>query len=123
MKSVLNRMTALFARLRPFAIAAACALLIFSSMSPAYAFGGMRSDRSDQSKGLEKLEGVQKESEKAISGSIDSDNDAESVIKNSQEGLNGVQGAANKENMISPDNAKGSTIEENIQEALEDVTP
>lgn len=120
MKSISNRLSALFARLRPFAIAAACALLIFSSMSPAYAFGGARSDKA---KGLEQLEGVQKESEKAISGSIKSDNDRESVTKNSQEGLNGVQGAANKENMISPDNAQGTTIEENIKEALESVTP
>lgn len=120
MKSVLNHLSGLFVRLRPFAIAAACALLIFSSMSPAYAFGGTRSDKS---KGLEQLDGIQKESEKTISGPIDSDNDLESEIKNSKEGLNGVQGAANKENMISPDNAKGATIEENIKEALEDVTP
>jgi len=106
--------------LRPVAIALACALVVFSSATPAFAFGN---SNSSPNKGLEQLDGVQKESEKAISGPIEHANDGESVTKNSAEGLNGVQGAANKENMIGREDAEGNTIEENIKDVLEKVTP
>lgn len=129
MKRVYTSFRLLLAKLRPvaifrrsgLAIALACALMVFSVAAPAMAFGN---SSSSPDKGLEQLDGVQKKSEEAITGEIDHANDGESVTKNSQEGLNGVQGAANKENMKNPANSGGAVaIEENIKEALEDVTP
>jgi len=106
--------------LRPFAIAFVCALFLFTGAAPALAFGN---SSSSPAKGVEELNGVQKESEKAISGKLSSNNDGESVMKNSAEGLNGVQGKADKENMYSPDDANATSVEENIEEALEEITP
>ena len=120
MKRAYTSFRTLLSNLRPFAIALACALVLFSSATPAFAFGNS-SSRSD--KGLEQLDGIQEESEEAITGQIDNANDRESVIKNSSEGLNGVQGAANAKNMKNPANSGATSIEENIKEALEDVTP
>ncbi len=118
--SVSTLLVAVRAAIRPMAIALACALVIFSSATPAFAFGNSGS-RPD--KGLEQLDDVQDKSEEAISGSIDRANDAKSVMKNSAEGLNGVQGAANKKDMISRESAKGNTIEREIKNVLEEITP
>ncbi len=121
MKRVYTSFRMLLAKLRPAAIALACTLMIFSVAAPAMAFGN---SSSSPAKGLEQLDDVQEKSEEAITGQIDNANDGESVIKNSREGLNGVQGAANKQNMKNPANSGGAvSIEENIKEALEEVTP
>ena len=120
MKKVFNYLSTLFSSLRPLAIAAVCALFLFANAAPALAFGN---SNSNLSKGVEQLDGVQKESEKAISGKLSDNNDGKSVRKNSAEGLNGVQGKADVENMYSPDDSKATSIEENIEEALEDITP
>ncbi|MGB7251645.1 MAG: hypothetical protein WBC73_22105 [Phormidesmis sp.] len=117
MKGFRSYVSAFFAGLRPVAIALACALLVFSSAAPALAFGGS-SSRAE--KGLEQLNTVQDKSEEAISGPTSKEKD----IQNSEEGLNGVQGDANRQDMKSPEGSGGvSTIEENIKEALEGVTP
>ncbi|NJM95866.1 MAG: hypothetical protein HC800_00420 [Phormidesmis sp. RL_2_1] len=123
MKHVRSYLSALFSALRPLAIAATCALVIFSSSAPALAVWGIGGSDSNPSEGLEKMDTIQEKSEDAITGSIDYANDARSVMKNSQEGLNGVQGAANKENMISPDDTNATTIESKVEEALEEATP
>ncbi len=123
MESVRNYISTLFASLRPLMIALACALLIFSSAAPAFAFGSAPS-RLD--KGEEPLDTITKKSEDAISGPLNDDNSGESVMKNSQEGLNGVQGAGDTENMITPEEAQAkgaTTIEENIKNTLETITP
>lgn len=109
-----------FFGLRPFAIAFVCALFLFTSAAPALAFGN---SSSSPAKGVEELNGVQKESEKAISGKLSNNNDGKSVMKNSAEGLNGVQGRADKEDMYSPDDSSATSVEENIKEALEEITP
>ncbi|MEL7333847.1 MAG: hypothetical protein AAFN12_16495 [Cyanobacteria bacterium J06560_2] len=118
MKHVRNTFSALLNAIRPLAIAAACALVVFSSATPALAFGG--SD-SKPSKGLEQLDTVQSKSENAIS-SRSAENDTRAVMENSQKGLNGVQGRANKGDMISPSDANATSVETNIKEALEDIT-
>ncbi|MGB3298089.1 MAG: hypothetical protein WBA76_07455 [Phormidesmis sp.] len=120
MKNFRNRLSSLLVGLRPFAIALACALMVFSSAAPAFAFGN---SNSRPEKGLEQLDTVQEKSEEAISGPIDNANDGESVIRNSAKGLNGVQGDANKKEMVTRGSAEGNTIEGNIKEALEKVTP
>lgn len=120
MKSVRNYFSTFLASLRPLAIAIACALLIFSSAAPALAFG---KSSSSPAKGSESLNTVQEKSEQAISGPMTDDNGADSVMKNSQEGLNGVQGSADTEDMSNPANATGESVEQEIQEALEKITP
>ncbi len=126
MKNFCNSVSALISNLRPWAIALALVLVIFSNASPAMAAFGMKGNSSAPSsptKGLEQLDTVQKKSEEAISGPISHENDGRSVMENSEKGLNGVQGDANKENMISREDAKGNTIEGNIKNALDKVTP
>ncbi|MFK8183382.1 MAG: hypothetical protein AB8B99_08405 [Phormidesmis sp.] len=125
MKSIFTYLSTAFSNfkrvLKPVMAASVCALLVFSVATPAWAFGG--SD-SKASKGLEQLENVQSKSEDAIaSGPKSGANGTRSVTKDSNEGLNGVQGAANKENMISPEDAKGTTIKDSIEDALESVMP
>lgn len=120
MKSIRSYFSTLFASLRPLAIAIACALLIFSSAAPALAFG--KSD-SSLSKGEESLNTVQKKSERAIAGPQNDASDASSVRKDSAEGINGIQGTADTEDMSTPANAKGESVEQEIQEVLEKITP
>ncbi|EDX86617.1 hypothetical protein S7335_4322 [Synechococcus sp. PCC 7335] len=120
MKKILNYLSTLTASFRPFVIAAVCAVFLFTSAAPALAIGG---SNSSPSKGLEQLNTVQKKSENTISGKLSSNNDGKSVMKNSAEGLNGVQGAGDKENMYSPKDSSATSVEENIQEALEEITP
>lgn len=121
MKRAYTSFRTVLAKLRPMAIALACALMVFSVAAPAMAFGN---SSSSTDKGLEQLDSVQEKSEAAITGAIDNANDGKNVMKNSKKGLNGVQGAANKQSMNSPNNAKGAvSIEENIKDALEEVTP
>ena len=125
MKNVFTYISAAFTgrkkALKPAMIAGACALLIFSMATPAMAFGN---SSSKASKGLEQLDSIQDKSEEAAaSGPQTGANSAGSVSSDASAGLNGVQGTADKENMISPENAEGKTVEENIEEALESVTP
>ena len=102
-------------------VACACALLIFATATPALAFGNSSSKASD---GLESLDGVRDKSENAAaSGAKSSANSTSNVSKNATAGLNGVQGAANKEDMLSPEDANGTTVEDAIEDALEAVTP
>lgn len=121
MKGFRSYASAFLAGLRPVAIALACALLVFSSAAPALAFGG---SNSRAEKGLEQLDTVQNKSEEAISGAKSQVDETGKVMKNSAEGLNGVQGQANRKDMVSPNDTNGATtIEENIKNALDDVTP
>lgn len=119
MKQFFNKATALLSGIKPFAIAAMCALVLFATATPALAFGG---SSSQPEKGLEQLDGVQKKSEEAISTNS-SKMKGKNVAKDAQKGLNGVQGAANKGDMNSPNEASGNTIEGKIEDVLEDVSP
>ncbi|MEO0770063.1 MAG: hypothetical protein AAFY72_11640 [Cyanobacteria bacterium J06649_4] len=120
MKNIRNYFSSLASILRSVAIAAACALVVFSSATPAMAFGNSSSEPSD---GLAQMDSVQEKSESTISGAISSDNGTKSVMKNSEKGLNGVQGSANAEKMISPEDANATSVESKIEDALDEVTP
>lgn len=121
MKNVRNVLAKLSAAVKPLAIAAVCALLVFASAAPAMAFGNSSSKPSD---GVVELDSVQNKSEDAISGPDGGViGNPQKVKENAQKGLNGVQGAANKKEMANPANAQGKTVEENIKNALEEITP
>lgn len=123
MKHVRSYFSALLADLRPLVAVAACALMIFASAAPALAIGGFGGGSSSPSKGLEQLDTVQKKSERAIAGPNNAESGAKSVMEDAEKGINGIQGDANKENMYSNQNSEGKTIEGNIKNALEKVTP
>ena len=121
MRNVRNFFTKLSAAVKPWAIALACALLVFTSSTPALAFGNSNSTPDE---GVVELDSVQNKSEDAISGPESGViGNPDKVKENAQQGLNGVQGTANKKEMANPANAKGQTVEENIKNALEEVTP
>lgn len=119
MKYVRTTLSSLMTVLKPMAIAAACALFLFANASPALAFG----DSSSQpSKGLEQLDGVQEKSEQALNSGPTSDaNGTKGVTKDAKEGLNGVQGAANKGDMISPEEANAQSVENVIEDSLQEL--
>ncbi|MEL6605236.1 MAG: hypothetical protein AAFP20_18645 [Cyanobacteria bacterium J06614_10] len=120
MKYIREYLLMLFSAVKPALIAAACALVLVANTAPAIAFGGSQSQPSD---GLEQLDNVQKKSEKALSSRAENVmDDTENVIKNSQEGLNGVQGSASKNDMNRPSEVRNNTIEGNIKETLEEIT-
>lgn len=120
MKHIREYSFTLLSAAKPVLIAAVCALVLFVNATPAFAFGGSQSQQSD---GLEQLDAVQKKSEKALSSRAeDVTDDTENVIKNSQRGLNGVQGRANKSDMNGPSDVSNNTIEGNIKDALEEIT-
>ncbi|MEL6453287.1 MAG: hypothetical protein AAFQ40_01055 [Cyanobacteria bacterium J06623_5] len=120
MQYVREYLLSLLSAVRPALIAAACALILVINAAPAIAFGGSQSQPSD---GLEQLDNVQKKSEKALSSRAENVmDDTEDVIKNSQEGLNGVQGSASKRETKRPSEVRNNTIEGNIKETLEEIT-
>ena len=120
MKQIFNRVSATLSSLRPLMIAAACALVLFANATPAFAFGNSSSKASD---GLEQLDGVQNKSEQAITENAKNDMSSMGTVpENARKGLNGVQGSANKKDMISPSDANGNTVEGKIESALEEVT-
>ena len=121
MKRIRDYISTLFASLKPLAVVAVCILVIGANAAPALAFGG---SNSKPSKGLEQMSEVQKRSEQMISKPGSPADSAKSTIEKASNGLNGVQGRASKDKMISPrDVSEPSTIEENIEEALEDIKP
>ena len=116
---LLQKFSVRLASAKPFAIALLCAFTLFVNATPALAFGN--SD-SQASKGLEQLDEVQEKSTAAITDAANK-NGTQNVIKNAKKGLNGVQGAANKEDMINRSEANGETVEDTIQDVLEDLKP
>lgn len=121
MKNVRNLFAKLSAAIQPLAITAACALLVFASTAPALAFGNSSSKPSD---GVAQLDTVQNKSEDAISGPDGGAiGNPEKFKENAQKGLNGVQGQANQNKMSNPANSGAKSVEENIKNALEEITP
>ncbi|MEL6814419.1 MAG: hypothetical protein AAFP03_06345 [Cyanobacteria bacterium J06598_3] len=115
MNNLFNYLSTAFAWLKPALVAASCALVIFTNATPALAFGNSSSKPTE---GLEQLDKVQQKSENAVSTTT---GEAKRVMNNAQEGLNGVQGKADKDKMTSPQDANGTSIKEKIEDALEDI--
>lgn len=119
MKYIRASLFSFLAALKPMVIATACALFFFANVSPALAFGG---SSSQPSKGLEQLDNVQAKSEQALSSGPDSGaNGTEGVTEDAKKGLNGVQGAANKGDMASPEDANAQSVENIIEDSLQEM--
>jgi hypothetical protein len=134
MKSIRFNLSALWRSLRLVVAACACALVLFSNATPAYSFelpnpfAGDQSDKpaqaTDPTKGEDKLLGIEEGAQKAAIRQGDLDLlSGQQVMKKSAEGrLNEVQGAADIDKMKRPENTQVESIEEIIEERLEDAT-
>jgi hypothetical protein len=105
---------------RPFRIliaAVACMILLFSNVTPASAIG---SARSDVSEGTAQLNKIQRKTDELTRSEIPSTRDVQSE---SNKGLNEVQGDADMDKMKSPENSQNATtIEDRVTNFLEKIT-
>ncbi|NJP09848.1 MAG: low temperature-induced protein [Leptolyngbyaceae cyanobacterium RU_5_1] len=94
----------------------ACAALLFSAVSPAIAAG--MSQRSNPEQGETQLKDIYKKSEDALQNPPLS---LEKTQRESNKGLNEVQGSADAEKMKRPDNSQATSFEERIEQVFEKV--
>jgi hypothetical protein len=91
-----------------------CALLVFSYVAPGYAANAPRRGEAESAQAMKKMENKGREILEA--GEPTS---LERVQSESNRGLNEVQGAAGAEDMKRPSNSQGTTVEQQIKNALE----
>ncbi|NJN88620.1 MAG: hypothetical protein HC881_22995 [Leptolyngbyaceae cyanobacterium SL_7_1] len=109
-----------FNALRPvrfLILAFTCAMLFFANAFPAIAAGV--SAPSSPSKGTAPINDILEESENALKAEPRT---MEEVIEKANQGPNEVQGGADLDQMKRPDNSNAVTIEERVEEILENVT-
>jgi hypothetical protein len=95
----------------------ACSLIFLSNALPAFAMGGSKSKPSDGTVQLNTIEKRAQDVAKSDPLTL------EETEARTQGGLNEVQGAADKNKMSRPSNAKGaSTIHDQLEGALEKAT-
>ncbi|MBN3911028.1 MAG: hypothetical protein HWQ35_32165 [Nostoc sp. NMS1] len=98
-------------------VAFTCALLLLSSAFPAFA---INSYQSDPTEGTTQLLDIQRKTDEAAQQPPAG---LEKVQKESNKGLNEVQGDADIDKQKRPENSQGATsVEENIKNVLEKVT-
>lgn len=106
---------------RGMVIAFACGLFLLSSALPAAAISG--SSTSSPSKGIPNLENIQENTEEFQSGYNRMPGMKETQKRSAAGKLNSVQGDADQDKMISPEDAKGATTTvENMQKGLDKLT-
>lgn len=97
-------------------IAFACAVLFVSNALPAAAIGA---PRSNPTKGEEQLDTIQEKSEEVTKAPPLSGGETQ---REANKGINEVQGDANKDQMFRPENSRGTTVTDRVEEALESIT-
>ena len=114
---ILNFVGSILRPVRFVIVVAACAVLLLSSGSPAFAISSYKSDPQEGTTQL--LETQRKTDEVAKSKPLT----RKEVQENSRKGLNEVQGDADMDKMNTPENSQSSTsVEENVQKFLDKVT-
>lgn len=128
MKFAQFNLSALWSSLRLFVAGSICALMLFSNATPAFSLPNPFAANKDKTvetssptDGEAQLKGIEKGAQETVNRSQDLLS-GEEVIKNSNEGLNEVQGAANLDQMKRPSNSQGETIEGILQNKLEKAT-
>lgn len=112
-----DRLKAVLSRsVRFLVIAFACTLMVFSNAFPAAAIS---SPKSDYSEGDAHLDMIQEKSEEVLKSRPLS---LEQTQSEANKGVNEIQGAADVQDMKTPQNAKGVTAEQQLERALEKVT-
>ncbi|MBD2304694.1 low temperature-induced protein [Chroococcidiopsis sp. FACHB-1243] len=96
------------------------ALLVFSQALPAFSapINPSGSPTAPQ-QGEAQLRGIEKEAQEAV---IKDPYSRKETQTKAQEGLNEVQGAADLNKMSRPENAKATSVEDKLKNALESVT-
>jgi hypothetical protein len=129
MTSIRFTLSALWRSLSIAVAAFACALILFSNVTPAYSLPNpFASDKSTQpsnsTKGEDQLLGIEEGAQKTAIRQGDQDLlSGKKVTQKSNEGrINEVQGAADIDKMKNPGNTKAESVEEIIGERLEEVT-
>jgi hypothetical protein len=98
-------------------VAFTCALILLSSAFPAFAIDSYQSDPTE---GTTQLLDIQRKTDEAAKSPPAG---MKKVQKESNKGLNEVQGAADIDQQKNPGNSQSSTsVEENIKNVLEKVT-
>ncbi len=112
----MNNFFSKIANLRPmrFLIAAVfCTLLFVANTLPAAAA------TSSPDKGVTPLQGIEQKSQDVLK---EGPRDLEKTQSEAQKGLNAVQGGADYNKLNRPENAKSTSVEEQIKEGLRDLT-
>jgi hypothetical protein len=94
----------------------ACALLVFTAASPALAFG---SSNSNPQQGTAQMNELQETSKRAVKAEP---RDRAEMQQKAEEGINEVQGSANREQMYSSKKSQATSVRKQVENALEDVT-
>jgi hypothetical protein len=102
--------------LKTVLVAFTCALMILNSAFPALA---MESSRSNPSAGEAPLDRIFEKSEEVTKADPLS---MEETQRRANEGINEIQGAADKDQMYRPENSNATTPKQQFQNALEKVT-
>ncbi len=103
---------------RGMVVAFTCGLLLLSNALPAAAISG--SSTSSPAKGLPNLENIQENTEEFMYGNGNRMPGMKETQERSAGGLNSVQGSADKDKMLSPEDARGATTTvENMQKGLD----
>ncbi|MHC5598045.1 MAG: hypothetical protein ACYTXC_19255 [Nostoc sp.] len=114
---IIASVLSIFRPVRFLIVAFTCALVLFSNAFPAFAIDSYQSDSTE---GTTQLLDIQAKTDK---NAKEPPIGLEKTQKETNEGLNEVQGAADIDKQKRPENSQGSTsVEENIRNVLEKVT-
>ncbi|MEH2224323.1 hypothetical protein [Nostoc sp.] len=107
----------IFRPVRFLVVAFTCALVLFSNAFPAFAIDSYQSDSTE---GTTQLLDIQRKTDEAAK---EPPQGLKQVQKESNKGLNEVQGAADIDKQKSPENSQGATsVEEKAKNLLEKIT-
>jgi len=112
-----HRFTSILSRsLRFVVIAFTCAVLFVSTALPASALGA---PRTNTDKGSVQLDDIQAKSEEVTKAPPLSQ---EETQREANRGINEIQGDSNKDQMFRPENSRGTTVTDRVEDALENIT-
>ncbi|BDI18109.1 hypothetical protein ANSO36C_39110 [Nostoc cf. commune SO-36] len=114
---IIASVLSIFRPVRFLIVAFTCALVLFSNAFPAFAIDSYQSDPTEGTTQLLDIQAKTDEAGKAPPIGL------RKTQKETNEGLNEVQGAADIDKQKRPENSQASTsVEENIKNVLEKVT-
>lgn len=109
--------SALFRPIRSLIIMAACALIIFANVSPAFAIG---SNRTNPTEGSVQLDEIQRKSEEVTK---EPPLGLRETASEANKGINEIQGDSDADKMYRPETSRQATsVEEQVKDALENLT-
>ncbi|MFN6529082.1 hypothetical protein [Nostoc sp. ChiSLP03a] len=114
---MITSVLSIFRPVRFLVVAFTCALVLFSNAFPAFAIG---TDQSNPTEGTTQLLDIQRKTDEAAK---EPPQGLKKVQKESNQGLNEVQGAADVDKQKSPENSQGArTIEEKANKLFDKIT-